>query len=51
MKAGDRSRCLRCGAKIVLVDHPSISLNLGVWVHVSSLRRAFGNHRAEGPSA
>lgn len=51
MKAGDRSRCLHCGGKIVLIHDPRvISLTAGVWVHVGALRRAFGAHPAEGPS-
>lgn len=52
MKVGDRSRCLRCGGKIVLISHPRIiSLNTGLWVHVGALRRSFGTHPAQGPSS
>lgn len=50
MDLGDRSRCLVCGGKIVLVDHPSINLNLGMWIHVSGVRRFAGTHPAEGPN-
>lgn len=51
MRVGDRSRCLRCGGKIVLISHPRIiSLNTGLWVHVSAVRRNFGMHPAVGPS-
>lgn len=51
MKVGDRSRCLRCGGKILLINHPRIiSLNTGLWVHVGAWRRAFGTHPAVGPS-
>ena len=51
MKVGDRSRCLRCGGKIVLIDHPRIiALDVGLWVHESALRRLTANHPAEGPS-
>lgn len=50
MKVGDRSRCLRCGGKIVLIHHPSIiALDVGLWVHESGLRRFVANHPAEGP--
>lgn len=50
MKIGDRSRCLRCGGKIVLVSHPRIiSLNTGLWVHSGSVRRFAATHAAEGP--
>jgi hypothetical protein len=52
MRVGDRSRCLRCGGKIVLISHPTIiSLDLGMWVHESALRRNFGSHPAEGPTS
>jgi hypothetical protein len=51
MKVGDRSRCLRCGGKIIIIDHPGIiSLDIGLWVHVGTLRRAFSTHPAVGPS-
>lgn len=47
---GDRSRCLRCGGRIVLIKHPHIiSLGLGLWVHEGALRRTLGGHPAEGP--
>lgn len=50
MRVGDRSRCQRCGGKIVLIDHPRIiSLNTGLWVHVNAVRRNFGTHPAVGP--
>lgn len=48
---GDRSRCLDCGAKIVLVpEWRFITISHGVWVHESALRRNFGRHPARGPS-
>lgn len=51
MKAGDRSRCLRCGGKIVLIHHPRIiALDVGMWVHVSLVRRFVANHAAVGPN-
>lgn len=47
---GDRSRCLKCGAKIVLISHPRIiSLTAALWVHESGLRRSFAMHPAVGP--
>jgi DNA-directed RNA polymerase subunit RPC12/RpoP len=52
MQVGDRSRCLRCGGKIILINHPSIiSLDLGLWVHESATRRMLSAHAAHGPSA
>jgi hypothetical protein len=52
MRVGDRSRCLRCGGKIVLIDHPTIiSLDLGMWIHEGAFRRNFGGHPAEGPTS
>lgn len=52
MKLGDRSRCLQCGGKIVLVDDwRVISLDQAVWVHKGSIRRAFSNHPAVGPTS
>lgn len=51
MNVGDRSRCLQCGGKIVLINHPHvISLRTGAWVHVGALRRGLGLHPAVGPS-
>lgn len=51
MKVGDRSRCQRCGGKIVLISHPRIiSLNTGLWVHESAARRLVAAHPAVGPS-
>lgn len=51
MRVGDRSRCLRCGGKIVLTKHPRIiSLTAGPWVHSGAIRRGFSSHFAEGPS-
>lgn len=48
---GDRSRCLRCGAKIVLVpEWRFITISHGVWVHAGALRRNLSAHAAEGPS-
>lgn len=50
MNAGDRSRCLRCGGKIVLIKHPGvISLDLGMWVHDGAIRHMFALHPAVGP--
>lgn len=52
MRVGDRSRCLRCGGKIVLIKHPRIiSLTAALWVHQGALRRNFGTHPAQGPSS
>lgn len=52
MKVGDRGRCQRCGGKIVLIDHPRIiALDVGLWVHVSGVRRFVANHPAEGPTS
>lgn len=52
MKLGDRSRCLRCGGKIVLVDDwRVISLTAAVWVHEGFLRRNWGGHAAVGPTS
>ena len=40
MKVGDRSRCLRCGGKIVLIRHPRIiSLDTGLTWRVSERAR------------
>lgn len=51
MKVGDRSRCLRCGGKIMLIRHPRIiSLNTGLWVHAGRVRQIIATHPAEGPS-
>lgn len=50
MKVGDRARCAVCGAKIVLVPHPRIiALDLGLWMHVSAVRRLTTQHAAVGP--
>lgn len=52
MKVGDRSRCLRCGGKIMIIHHPSIiSLDTGVWVHIGFVRRNFTTHPAVGPTS
>lgn len=52
LKLGDRSRCLKCGGKIVLVDDSRvISLDQAVWVHAGKLRRFAGTHAAEGPTS
>ena len=41
---GDVSRCMKCGGKIVVIKDPTvISLDAGLWVHVSAVRRAFGH--------
>lgn len=51
MKVGDRSRCLRCGGKIILISHPRIiSLVTGMWIHEGLIRRNLGGHPAEGPT-
>ena len=50
MKVGDRSRCLKCGAKIELIKHPHIiSLDTGLWVHQSAVARFVNLHPAQGP--
>lgn len=51
MNIGDRGRCQVCGGKIVIVDYPGINLGLGMWVHVSGLRRLVANHPAVGPTS
>ena len=51
MNIGDRSRCLHCGGKIVLIAHPRIiSLNTGMWIHSGAVRRAASAHAAVGPT-
>lgn len=49
-RAGDMSRCMVCGGKIVAIHHPGIvSLTAGLWVHKSWLRRSFPTHRPAPP--
>lgn len=51
MKYGDRSRCLQCGGKIILIKNPRvISLTAALWVHQGTLRRMFPTHQAIGPA-
>jgi hypothetical protein len=50
-RLGDRSRCMRCGGKIVLISDPRvISLTAAVWVHESAVRRFVGSHAPVPPS-
>ena len=52
LRLGAKSRCLKCGGKIILIDDPRvISLDQAVWVHQGSVRRFFGTHAAEGPTS
>lgn len=52
LEVGDRARCQVCGGKIVLIPHPRIiSLDTGLWVHSSTVRRAVTGHAAVGPTS
>lgn len=52
MRVGQRGRCQVCGGKIVIIKNPRvISLNSGMWVHVSAVRRTFALHAAVGPKS
>jgi hypothetical protein len=51
VKFGDQSHCQVCRGRITLIHHPRIiSLDTGLWVHTSLLRRIVGTHAAVGPA-
>lgn len=52
LRYGSRARCQRCGGRIVLVKRQGgVSIGVGVWVHVSAVRRLAATHWAVGPSS